>query len=250
MWVRFPTRSQQRFDAQHADECGQDGKTVTSIPLEKLGFNSWPTAPSGNRRHSHQYVQRDLIVTRVGWSGPHDQRQAPRIGQNMPFAALFRTIRRVRAGMAPPKTARTLALSITARERWTFPACPNTERISVCSLDQTDSRVHSANRRQHVLPLPQFISRGSACHGTPVLSTNTIPVRACRFVTRGRPPFGDGLGSTGNKGSICFHNSSETSIAMRMPPCFTWRRNITQSNQVLKQLLSPIWLENHRLSVN
>jgi len=234
VWGRFAARSQQRFDAQHADECRQDGKTVASIPLEDLGFNSWPTAPSGNRRHGYQHLQRDPIVTRVGWSGPHDQRQTPRIGQDMPFTTLFRTVRRVLAGMAPPKTARTLALSITARERWTFPACPSTERINVCSFDQTDSRVQSANRRQHVLPLPQFISRGRACHGTPVLSTNTIPVSACRFETRGRPPFGDGLGSGGNRGSICFHNSSETSTAMRMPPCFTWQRNITWLQQVLK----------------
>jgi hypothetical protein len=209
--VPCSARGQQRFDAQHSNECRQHRKAVTSIPLENLRFRAWPTAPSRNGRHAHQHLQCDLIVTRVRWRGPNDQRQATRIGQDVPLAALFRSIRRVRAGMAPPKTARTLALSITARERWTFPALPSTERMSVCSLDHTDSRVHSANRRQQVLPLPQFISKGSDCQGTPVLSTNTIPVRACRLVTRGRPPFGDGFGSGGRRGSICFHNSSDTS---------------------------------------
>lgn len=232
--VPCSARGQQRFDAQHPNECRQHGKAVTSISLENLRFRAWPTVPSRNGRHTHQHLQRDLVVTRVRRRGPNDQRQATRIRQYVPLAALFRTIRRVRAGMEPPKTARTLALSITARERWTFPALPSTERMSVCSLDHTDSRVHSANRRQHVLPLPQFISRGSDCQGTPVRSTNTIPVRACRFVTRGRPPLGDGFGSGGRRGSICFHNSSETSSAMLMPPCFTWQWNITCLRQVLK----------------
>jgi hypothetical protein len=45
---------------------------------------------------------------------------------------------------------------------------------------------------------------------------------------------GDGGGSGGKSGSICFHNSSDTISAMRMPPCVTRRRNTTESSHVLK----------------
>jgi len=121
--------------------------------------------------------------------------------------------------MRPPKTARTLALSITARSRLTAPALPSCISNSVRNFDQTDKPVHSENRRQHVLPLPQFISLGKDCQGTPVLNTKTMPANACRLLTLGRPPLGDGSGSGGKSGSISLHSSSDTSSAMREPPC-------------------------------
>ena len=152
----------------------------------------------------------------------------------MTFAALFGTIGRIGPGVRPPKTARTLPLSTTARSRWISPALPSVVSNSAWSFDHTERRVHSANRRQQVLPLPQPISVGRSCQGIPVFSTNTIPVSAGRCSTRGRPPLGDRGGRGGSSGSIWFHNSSDTSSAMRLPPCITRRRNSTNSIQVLK----------------
>ena len=43
------------------------------------------------------------------------QGQTLGIRQHMSFAAIFRTIGGIRSGVRPPKTARTLALSMTAR---------------------------------------------------------------------------------------------------------------------------------------
>src|SRR5205814_9021628 len=127
-------------------------------------------------------------VVQIGRRRFHDQRQAFSVGHYMAFAACFRTIRRIGAGVRPPKTARTLALSMRARSRLTVPAFPRVVSKRAWSFDQTERRVHAANRRQQVLPLPQFISVGKACQGIPVLSTKTIPAKASRCWTGGRPP--------------------------------------------------------------
>jgi hypothetical protein len=174
----------------------------------------------------------------IGWRCFDNQGQALGLRQHMTLAACFRTIRRIGAGVCPPKTARTLALSTTARSRWIAPALPSVVSKRAWSFDHTERRVQSANRRQQVLPLPQPISIGRSCQGMPVFSTNTIPVNAARCSTRGRPPLGDRGGNGGSNGSIWVHNASDTSSAMRMPPCFTRRRNSTNSFQVLKYLLS------------
>ena len=55
----------------------------------------------------------------------------------MAFTACFRTIGRVGAGVRPPKTARTLALSMSARSRLIAPAFPNTVRSKTWSFDPT-----------------------------------------------------------------------------------------------------------------
>ncbi len=65
----------------------------------------------------------------------------------------------------------------------------------------------SRSRRQQVMPLPQPISAGRYSHGSPVLSTNRMPVSAARSGTGGRPPFGQGLAG-GSNGSIILHKSS------------------------------------------
>jgi hypothetical protein len=232
--TRFSQRGQDRFDAQPLHEVSQSGRTVAGIALQSLGFGARSASRSRDGRHVDDERQRDLVVARISRRGFDHQRNARCVGQHMPLTAGFCTVRRVWSGVRPPKTARTLALSITARSRLTAPALPSCERSSLCSFDQTASSVHSENRRQQVLPLPQSISIGKDCHGMPVLSTNTTPVNAWRLLTRGRPPKGEGSGSGGRSGATCSHNSSDTSSAMRRPPCSTRRRNTTDSTQVLK----------------
>ena len=51
---------------------------------------------------------------------------------------------------------------------------------------------------------------GRYSHGSPVLSTNRMPVSAARSGRRGRLPFGFG-GSGGSRGAIKAHTSSATS---------------------------------------
>jgi hypothetical protein len=58
-----------------------------------------------------------LIVAFIGRPRVHRQRQPACIDDYMPFAALFAAVRRVRAGVRPPKSARMEALSMTARDQ-------------------------------------------------------------------------------------------------------------------------------------
>jgi hypothetical protein len=227
-------RFQERSNAQSLHHRGQGRTAVGCIALQNLGFDARSSARAGNGRHGDDQVERHSAVVQIGWRRFYDQGQTLGLGQYVALTACFRTIRRIGAGVRPPKTARTLALSMTARSRWIAPALPSVVSKKAWSFDHTERRVQSANRRQQVLPLPHPISVGRSCHGIPVFSTNTIPVSAGRWSTRGRPPLGERGGRGGNNGSICFHNSSDTNSAMRMPPCFTRRRNTTDSIQVLK----------------
>ena len=71
-------------------------------------------------------------------------------------------------------------------------------------LAHTPIACQSRSRRQHVIPEPQPISCGSISHGTPLLRTKIMPVRAARSAIRGRPPFGCG-GGAGIAGAIAAH---------------------------------------------
>src|SRR5262245_1045711 len=225
--VRFPQRRQGWLDPQPPHELGQCLRAVPGVPLQDLGLRARSTSRSTDYRHLDQQRQRHGVIARVGRTDLHDQGHAPRIRQDMTLTTGFPTVRRIWARVVPPKTARTLALSITARSRLIAPAFPRVDSRRVCSFDHTDNCVHSANRRQQVLPLPQFISDGRACHGMPVFNTKIMPVRTRRCDTGGRPPLGDGGGTGGSRGSICSHSSSDTSSAMCVPPCITWRPNTT-----------------------
>jgi hypothetical protein len=130
------------------------------------------------------------------------------------FAAQFRAIRGIGTRFFPPHTARTDPESTTALDQSSWSVARSSASSSSWSFCQTPAACHSANRRQQVMPDPQPISCGSISQGIPVLSTKTMPVRAARSQTRGRPPRGCGLW-TGISGSTFDHNSSLTnSFAM------------------------------------
>jgi hypothetical protein len=145
----------------------------------------------------------------VGRTRAHYQRNSFGIGHDVAFAAFFPAIGGVWPGVRPPFSARTEALSITARSRLIRPRLPRTRSSRSWSCGQTCNSVHSRNRRQHVLPLPQPISTGSICQGIPVRSMNMIPDRHARSSTRGRPPLLEGW-CRGSKGSMHVHNAFET----------------------------------------
>jgi hypothetical protein len=159
---------------------------------------------------------RDAIV-HVGWSGVNDQGNAFGIRDYVPFAALFSSVGWIGAGVGPPKTARTDALSMTARDQSICPNRPKALRSFSWTVPQTFFKVHSRKRRQHVTPSPQPNSGGNMFQGIPVFRTKMIPARHARSGTRGRPP--SGLGScTGRSGSISDQSSSGTNeLAMDSP---------------------------------
>ena len=66
------------------------------------------------------------------------------------------------------------------------------------------------------MPEPHPISAGRYSQGSPVLSTNRMPVSAARCETGGRPPLGWG-GKGGSNGAMWDHNSS-VSKGLAMAP--------------------------------
>jgi hypothetical protein len=156
------------------------------------------------------------------------------VGQQMSFRTCFATIRRVRAGVRPPKTARTEQLSSTATSRFNSPACPNSSNNNCQICPHSPDSCQSRSRRQHVIPDPQAISWGRYSHGVPVLSTNKIPVKQARSETRGRPPFGLAR-SSGSNGAIRSQSSSgNNGFAMRSALTRTRQKSPLKINRFSK----------------
>ena len=118
----------------------------------------------------------------------------------------------------PPKTARTLGESMTAVGQSSSPALSSRSSGAGWISSHGPSACQAARRRRQGLPDPHPISAGRSPRGRPVFSPNGMPVRACRSVIGGRPPFGEGGGSGGRSGSMIAHSSSGRSLATAVPP--------------------------------
>ena len=149
-------------------------------------------------------------IMHVGTGMLNRQRRAFTIHNQMTLRAIFAPIRGVRACFRPPKSARTEQLSMAETDQSIASAMPNSSNRTCHIFCQTPAVCQSRKRRQHVMPLPQPISRGRYSQGVPVLRTNRIPVKQARSGTRGRPP----LGLRGSGGIWCLircHSSSVSS---------------------------------------
>jgi hypothetical protein len=105
--------------------------------------------------------------------------------------------------------ARTLRLSMLARDQSMARSAPSQLRIWRCSAAHTPAACQSRSLRQQVGPLPQPNSFGNSRQGVPVRRTKMIPPKAARSGMRGRPPLGFGC-SLGRRGSMASHRSSGT----------------------------------------
>lgn len=132
------------------------------------------------------------------------------LDQNMLLRARFAFVGRVRPNIGAPFFAARVRESSAAREKSIRSASASRFKSLWCRRSNTPAACQSRKRRQQVTPEPQPISRGRYSQGMPVLSTYTMPVKAARSDTRGRPPRGYRRGR-GSNGSTSFHSSSLTS---------------------------------------
>jgi hypothetical protein len=142
------------------------------------------------QRNGRQGWQKHGHIVLVGGADLACQRDAGRINQHMMFAAIFASIGRIRPGIYPPKTARTLDESIAARDQSSLSVLSSRSKNVAWILSQVPSACQSRRRRQQDIPDPQFSSAGRSSQAMPVLSTNKIPINACLSESRGRPPSG------------------------------------------------------------
>jgi hypothetical protein len=204
---------------------------IRPVTLYTFGTPS-PSAVAANLRNRiHQRDQLRYIVS-IGSRQRRCQRDAVSIGEHVMLRAGFAAIRGIRAGLRPPKTARTDVLSTTARDQSICSASSsfwsNTQRI----FSHTPASCQSRSRRQHVMPDPHPISFGKYSHGMPVFRTKSIPVNTDRLSSGFRPGFRRRrfLGG-GSSGSISFQkSSSKIGRAMIVPPCTA--RQYSQDRQV------------------
>jgi hypothetical protein len=193
--------------------------TISAVALVDSRAKPRPSDRPLDRRDGVQKHDGHLPVGHVRRGGDQRQRQTGGVDDQVPFAAVFPAIGGVWAGMAPPKTARTEALSTKARDRSTRRSRPKVLRIRCQTAGQTSASVQDRKRRQHVVPSPQPSSAGRSFHAQPVRSTKTMPTRHRRSGMRGRPPLGLG-GSAGKSGLTCSQRPSLTHWrAIGVPPC-------------------------------
>jgi hypothetical protein len=154
-------------------------------------------------------------VVRVGGREPHSQRDAAAVNDEVVLGATLAAVDRVSSRLLAPLLARTLRLSTLARHQSIAAASPNQLWTVSCNRCHTPAFCQSRNRRQQVVLLPHPSALGTSRQGHPVLRTKTMPPRAARSETRGRPLLGLG-GSLGSRGSMASQRSSETRDVVSM----------------------------------
>jgi hypothetical protein len=162
----------------------------------------------------HQLLQ-DRAVVDVSSSENYRERDPVSVRHKVALRARFSLIRRILASFLAPFLAGTLAESREALSQSISSASASRSSNIPSSSCHTPASCQSFKRRQQVEPEPQPISLGSISQGMPLFSTKTMPVRAARSGTRGLPPLGFS-GSSGNRGSLVSHSSSETSSLLML----------------------------------
>lgn len=198
------------------------GEVVALVGMQLRG--SPPRSPPttvADRRYGIEHRVEEPGVVRVRRTRSCRQRRAGGVHDQMVLGTGACAVRRVRAELFAPLFAGTLRASTQARLQSIRSARAKRRSSSWCNRSQTPARCQSRSRRQQVTPPPQPGSAGSAIHGIPVCSTNTMPVKAARSSTSGRPPMGCGR-CGGSKGSTIAHRSSSISFFMprvKHSPC-------------------------------
>ena len=174
----------------------------------------------------HQGLQLTTVM-HVGGGDLRAQWNALGIGAKMMFAARFAAVGRVWPRLKPPKTARTLLESTTARDQSIWSATWSRRNNSRWSFSHTPAFCQSRSRRQQVMPLPQSSSNGRSRQAMPVLSTKRMPVSAARSEMGLRPGNLLRRVRVGSKGWTIVHN--ESSIKGFAIPSFSqnWSKKYT-----------------------
>ena len=190
-------------------------RVIPAIALHEAGFPQRPTRAAAQRRNAIDERQQLRHVVPVRRREARDNRNPVGVGKNMMFRPGLTAIGRVRSSFFPPRSARSEALSTTARARSSGPRRRNSVSKTRWSRCQTPARCHRTRRRPHVLPDPQPISFGSIFQGMPLRSTNRIPVNTARSGIGFRPAYWRLRDRRlGNRGSIRIHKSSSSAWLM------------------------------------
>ena len=180
---------------------------IRAIAKDEMGTLTGTALLSAHRRNCVDEWNELGYIVAVSAGDGEGKWDSLAIGDEVVLAPGFAAIRWIGACLLPPKTARTLEESTTARDQSIRSALFKWANSASNTDCHTPNFCQSRNRRQHVIPHPQPISCGRYSQGMPVRNTNRMPVSASRLATAGRPLLLGGL-SAGRSGSIRVHNSS------------------------------------------
>ena len=219
--VRVTSPCQSRLNAQRDERIAMRLRVVGAVAINCFGAMARSSRFAFDRRNLRdKSVQLGHIVT-IGRGRMSRQGRAISVGQNVVFRAGFSAIRRVRAGFLPPKTARMLDESTTARDQSILSAPFSRSSKTRWTFSQTPAAVQSRKRRQQLMPEPQPSSCGRCSQPMPVRRTKRIPVNAFRASSGLRPGYRARRGFAGGRsGSIRAQSpSSKIGFAILAPPC-------------------------------
>ena len=137
--------------------------------------------PADGRHLIHQRQQLSHVVTVRRREREREWEPFP-VGEQVVFRAPPSAVRGIGARVRPPFSARSEALSTTARDQSIWSAARNSASNVRRIRSHTPASCQSRSRRQHVIP-EQPISRGRYSHGMLVRNTNRMPFKATRFGT-------------------------------------------------------------------
>lgn len=188
-------------------------RVVPAVALHEAWLPQRPTRAAAQGRNAIDEREQLRHIVPVRRREARDDRNPVRVGKNVMFRPGLTAIGRVRSRFFPPRSARSEALSTTARARSSRPRRRNSVSSTVWRRFHTPARCHRTSRRQQVVPDPQPISFGSIFQGMPLRSTNRIPVNTARSGSGFRPACWRLRGRRlGNRGAIRIHKSSSTSV--------------------------------------
>lgn len=108
------------------------------------------------------------------------------------------------------------------------------------ALSNSPASVHALCRRQQVAG-DGYLS-GKSCQRAPFLSIQRMPSRQARASTRGRPPSGEGSGSS-NKSLMILHWASETNgFGAVLDPVVFGRRRFGHEHSLINMRATPFAL--------
>jgi hypothetical protein len=203
--------------SQGAAVWGGSVGTITREAVRSPARASWLT-PHGRDGLDQRYQLGDIMRIRPCYEG--GQGDALGVRDEVMFAPQLPSLRRIRARLRPPKTARTDDESTAARDQSRRSAPRSFTKRTAWRRRQTPARCHARRDRQQVIPEPQPSSWGSISQGLPLFTTNKMPVSTWRGAKGLRPGQRTrrGLGG-GNNGSISAHNASSSNrVALCNPP--------------------------------
>jgi hypothetical protein len=196
-----------RGDTPSSQVVSASAAVVTLVSVQFVGPLTRPAIQTGHSGNRIQCRLEGHRIMAIGARHRDRQRHTLRVYDEVPLAAEFAPVRRIRAGFLAPRGLATLAPSMLARPQSIWSCSRKRRNIATCSWSHAPAACQSRNRLQQVMLLPKPSSWGKSSQGMPVCSTYTIPFNAARSSTeRRRPPLSDGTNS-GINGSRTAHNS-------------------------------------------